>query len=86
MGRGTGHVDRGGEVGDRGAALEEVPESRDQGRGPFRQVGEGAFLDFAAFAEGLAEEDGGRGVAVGNGIDLHDYHYQSYTSYNSTKK
>ena len=34
-------------------------------RGEMRDVGEGAGLDFAVLAIGFAEEDGGRGVAIG---------------------
>jgi hypothetical protein len=37
------------------------------------EVGEGAVADLAAETEGLAEEDGGRGVAVGHGGDVHVY-------------
>ena len=36
-------------------------------------VGDGARLDFAVEAIGFAEEDGGRGVAVGNGGDVQAY-------------
>jgi hypothetical protein len=36
-------------------------------------VGEGAGLDVAVFAVGFAEEDGGRGVAVGDGGHVHAY-------------
>jgi hypothetical protein len=36
-------------------------------------VGDGARLDFAVEAIGFAEEDGGRGVAVGYGGDVHAY-------------
>jgi hypothetical protein len=37
------------------------------------EIGEGAVADLAVAAEGLAEEDGGRGVAVGDGGDVHAY-------------
>src|ERR1700683_1645445 len=36
-------------------------------------VGEGARFDFAVLAIGFAEENGGRGLAVGNGGDVHAY-------------
>ena len=36
-------------------------------------VGDGASLDFAVEAIGFAEEDGGRGVAIGDGGDIHAY-------------
>ena len=48
------------EGGKRDAALEQDAESLDELVGPLGQVGEGSFLDLAVFAEGLAEEDGGR--------------------------
>jgi hypothetical protein len=35
------------------------------------EVGDGAIVDFAILAEGFAEEDGGRGVAVGDDRDVH---------------
>jgi hypothetical protein len=37
------------------------------------EVGEGAVADLAVEAEGLAEEDGRRGVAVGHGGHVHVY-------------
>jgi len=36
-----------------------------------RQIGDGAVVDLAVFAETLAEEDSGRGVAVGDDGDVH---------------
>ena len=36
-------------------------------------VGNGPGFDFAVEAEGLAEENGGRGGAVGDGGDVHAY-------------
>jgi hypothetical protein len=36
-------------------------------------IGDGASLDFAIEAIGLAEENGGRGVAIGDGGDVHAY-------------
>jgi hypothetical protein len=35
------------------------------------EVGEGAFMNLAVEAEGLPEENGGRGVPVGDGSDVH---------------
>ena len=35
------------------------------------EVGDGAVVDLAVLAEGFAEEDGGRGVAVGHDGDIH---------------
>jgi hypothetical protein len=37
------------------------------------EIGEGAFSDFAVLSEGFAEEDGGGGGAVGDGLDVHGY-------------
>ena len=54
------------EAGDRGAALEQHAQALDQRRGPFGEVGEGAFPDLAGIAEGLAQEHGGGRVAVGD--------------------
>src|SRR5882724_2501641 len=42
-------------------------------RGEMSDVGDGASLDFAVEAVGFAEEDGGRGVAIGYGGDVHAY-------------
>ena len=67
------------EGGQRDAALEQDAESLDQIAGPFGEVGEGAFLDLAVFAEGLAEQDGGRGVPVGHAFDIHGYDSNVYT-------
>ena len=52
-------------------------EPLDQIVGPLRQVGEGAFLDLAVFAEGLAQQHGGRGAPVGHAFDIHGY-YDNY--------
>jgi hypothetical protein len=45
------------------------------------EVGEGAVLDLAVVAKGLPQEDGGRGVAVGDGGDIHDFHIQLIKSH-----
>ena len=37
------------------------------------EVGEGAVADLAVEAERFAEENGGRGAAVGDGGDVHAY-------------
>jgi len=59
--------------GDQGFAFEDTAERVDLGGGPRGEVGEGAFDDLAALAEALAEEDGGRRVAVGDGLYIHGY-------------
>jgi hypothetical protein len=38
-----------------------------------REVGQGTRFDLAVFAVGFAEEDGGRGVAIGHGGHVHAY-------------
>jgi len=42
-------------------------------RGEMSDVGDGASLDFTVETIGFAEEDGGRGVAVGYGGHVHAY-------------
>ena len=66
------------EGGQRHPALEQDAEPLDQIVGPLRQVGEGAFLDLAVFAEGLAQQHGGRGAPVGHAFDIHGYHNNYY--------
>ena len=41
---------------------------------------QGAFLDLSSFAVGLAQEDGGFGVTVGDDMDVHAYHYAYLTA------
>ena len=59
-----------GDVGG-GGAFEEAAHVNEVGR-EFGEVGKGAFSDLAVFPEGLAQEDGGRGVAVGDDVYIHD--------------
>ena len=63
--------------GQRGAAFEEHTEPFDQVGGPIREVEQGPFLDPAVDPIALAQQNGGRGVAVGNGLDIHDYLYHA---------
>jgi hypothetical protein len=58
---------------DGSGAFQDGAESLDLGGRPMREVGEGAVLDLAVAAKGLAEEDSGRGVAVGDVGDVHAY-------------
>jgi hypothetical protein len=58
-------------AGDQVLAFEDEAESIDLGRGPVGKISEGLLADFRAFADGLAEEDSGRGVAIGDGFDVH---------------
>jgi hypothetical protein len=62
---------RGG--GDSQRAGQRQAESFNLMRGEMRDVGDGASLDLAVEAVGFAEEDGGRGVAIGYGGDVHAY-------------
>jgi len=52
-------------------AAKETTEGIDARGGPGGEVGEGADLDLAVFAEALAEEGGGVGAAVGDDGDVH---------------
>jgi hypothetical protein len=54
-------------------AAEGALEGEDAGGVPMGEVGEGAFMNLAVKAEGLSEENGGRGVAVGDGSDVHGH-------------
>ena len=73
VGFGTHDVEGVVEAGHRGAALEQHAQAVDERRGPFGEVGEGAFLDLAGVAEGLAQEHGGGRFAVGDAFDVHGY-------------
>ena len=61
----------GGSDGSR--AFQDGTQGIDLSEGPMGEVGEGAVVDLAVEAEGFAEEDGGRGVAVGDGSHVHAY-------------
>ena len=54
------------------AALEERAEALDPVTRPIRKVEQGPFLDLAALAIGLAQQDRRRGIAVGDTLDIHD--------------
>jgi hypothetical protein len=71
MAVGQGAFDPEGVGGEEGFTPEEASEEIDLGGGPMGEVGEGAFDDAIALAGARAEEDGGRGVAVGDGLDVH---------------
>ena len=57
--------------GNQRLIAEKATESFDFLRGPVGEVGQGAFLDFSAFAMAFAEKHRGWGVAVGNTFDVH---------------
>src|ERR1700736_2305369 len=52
--------------------------------GPVGEVGQGALVGFVALAPALAEEDGGRGIAVGDGFDVHGTTIHKYLRKSST--
>src|SRR5580700_4872935 len=60
---------------DEGFVAQQAAEGLDFFLGPIGEVGQGALAGFVAFAPALAEEDGGRGVAVGDGFDVHGIYY-----------
>jgi len=57
--------------GDEGLVVQQAAQGFDLVHGPVGEVGEGALAGLGAFAPAFAEEDGGRGVAVGDGFDVH---------------
>jgi hypothetical protein len=69
---------------DEGFAFEYPAEGLDLRGGPSGEIGEGAFDDFAAAAEAVAEEDGGRRVAVGDGLYVHGYKITQLLCYYNT--
>src|SRR5262245_17482701 len=56
---------------DGGIALQHGPQRIDFSGWPVGEIGDGAVVDFAVFAEALAEEDSGRGVAIGDNGYIH---------------
>ena len=59
-------------VGGDVASLEQQFEPRDYLGVPVGDVSQGAFLNLAVLAVGLAQENGGWGVSIGDHIDVHD--------------
>ena len=66
----------GGSVGDLSAA-EQLAEAVDDVGGPLSQVGQCSLADLACLAEGFSQEEAGRGVAIGDGFDVHGHHSAS---------
>src|SRR5260370_1319927 len=60
---------------DEGFVAQQAAEGLDFFLGPMGEAGQGALAGFVAFPPPLAEEDGGRGVAVGDGLDVHGSYY-----------
>jgi hypothetical protein len=58
-------------AGDQIFPFQDAPQEVDLSGGPGGEIGEGAFMDIGADTDRFAEEDGGRGVAVGDGLDVH---------------
>jgi hypothetical protein len=58
--------------------LQQVAKGLDAGGRPVGEVGQGAILDFVVLAEGFAQEKGRRGVAVGEGGDIHGRRYLEF--------
>ena len=56
---------------DQNLALEEAAEGVNPRRWPVGEIGDGAFANLRAVANGLAEEDGGRGVAIRDALHVH---------------
>ena len=54
-------------------AAQQAAQGLDAGGRPVGEIGQGAILDLAVLAEGFAQEEGGWGVAVGDGGDVHDF-------------
>src|SRR5579859_2267074 len=61
--------------GDRRAALQQGAKALDQLLRPVGQVGKRPLLDLAVLTEGLPQQDGGRRVTVGDGLDVHGGNY-----------
>ncbi|PPQ34108.1 hypothetical protein CCS01_12485 [Rhodopila globiformis] len=57
--------------GDDGATLEHAAQALDMGGRPAGEVAQRAFTHLAARAVALAQQDGGRGVPVRDGFDIH---------------
>jgi hypothetical protein len=52
-------------------AFQEAAQEIDLSVGPGGNIGEGALVDLGADPDGFAEEDSRRGVAIGDGLDVH---------------
>jgi hypothetical protein len=58
-------------TGDQIFPLENATQEVDLSGGPRGEIGEGSFIDLGSDTDRFAEEDGGRRVAIGDGLDVH---------------
>jgi hypothetical protein len=58
-------------AGDQILTFQEAAQEIDLRGGPGGEIGEGALLDFGAGTDRFAKENGGRGIAIGDGLDIH---------------
>jgi hypothetical protein len=57
--------------GDQGLVAQQATKGFDFFWGPIGEIGQRALTGFLTLAPAFAEEDGGRGVAVGDDGDIH---------------
>ena len=57
--------------GHQGLAFEHLAQHRDLRGRPVGEIGQGALVNLVAFPNRLAQQDGGGGVAVGDGVHIH---------------
>ncbi len=62
-------------------AFKEATQGVDLGRGPVGDVGDGAFANFGALADGLAEQDGRGRIAIGDALHIHGFIIALATQY-----
>jgi hypothetical protein len=75
-------------AGDQIFTFQEAAQEIDLRGRPGGEIGESALLDPGADTDGFAEEDGRRGVSIGDGLDVHGSmiqltrrHYKAKMSY-----
>jgi hypothetical protein len=56
---------------DKGFAFEDAAQGVDLSSGPRGEIGEGALHNLAVDPGGFSEEDGRRGIPIGDGLDIH---------------
>ena len=72
VGQRASDPERGGGIG-KGLAFEDASERVDLRLRPIREIGEGALANLGAIAGGLAEEAGGRRIAIGDSLHVHGF-------------